>query len=118
MRAVWIALTGLLLLGAAITGATGATAATARETRDEIAQREHWQRTFSQARQELARAKQSRSDAQVAYQNMRHHRRVRGVAKKKIIDAVASTEVELTRAQEALDAATVAARRAATDGSG
>lgn len=110
MRAGWIALAGLLLLGMLL--GTPITTAIARETRDEIAQRQHWQRTFSHAREELARAKQSLNDARIAYQNMRHHRRVRGDEKQKIIDAVPSGERELARAQEALDAARVAARRA------
>ena len=82
------------------------------ETQDEIAQREHWQKTFALARTDLDQAKQRLNEAQLAYQNMRHRRRVRGDEKQQIIDELEAAEAALPRAQTAVDAATIAARRA------
>ncbi len=106
MRTLLVALTGSLVLG------TWIGAATAAETKDELTQREHQQNTLSQAREELAVAKHKLNDARVAYQNMRHHHRIRGAKKQQIIETVQRAEVELADAQEALDTATDAARRA------
>ncbi len=106
MRTLLFALTGSLVLG------TWIGAATAAETKDELAQREHRQDSLSQAREDLAVAKSKLNDARVAYQNMRHHHRIRGAKKQLIIETVHGAEAELADAQEALDAATDAARRA------
>jgi multidrug resistance efflux pump len=99
-------------VGLVVLATTSITAATAIETQDEIAQREYWQEALGRARSDLAVAKQNLNDAQVSYQNMRHRRRVRGEEKQLIIDEVESATAKLWDAQQTLEAATIAARRA------
>ena len=106
MRGLAITLAAMLALGG------GLAAANPLESNDEAAQREHWQRTFAQAREDLGAAKKRPNEARITYQNMRHRKRARGVEKQKIIDALETSEAELVRAQTAVEAAHIAARRA------
>ncbi len=102
-RAVLLAAAIVLVLGAAIAAA---------DVGDQNAERDHWQRTIASARKNVVLAEQGLQEALADYSAMRHRRGMRGVEKQQVIDAVDNAKAVLTRAQEALDAATLAARRA------
>lgn len=106
MHGLRVLLAGVLVLGTAIA------AGTEIEAKQQLAPREPWQATFSQAQEELVAAQQRLDDAQVAYRNMRHRRRARGEKKQQIIDSLHTAEAELTQAKLALETATMAARQA------
>jgi peptidoglycan hydrolase CwlO-like protein len=101
-----VAIAVLLLLG------TAAAAPIADQPLDEVSPLEQAQNTLSEARTNLIDAQQDLETAKRAYQHMRHYRGVRGAPKRRIIKALANAKDELAAAEEALDAATSAARRA------
>jgi len=96
----------------ATSAAPAASVANAAGEPNEIAQSEPAQDAVSQAQKDLAVARKSLDAAQAAYQSMRHHRRVRGTRKRLVIETLARAEAELADAENALDVATAAARRA------
>lgn len=79
---------------------------------DEKASREVWEAAFAEAREELREARARLVVAHAAYQNMRHRRRLRGEAKKAIIDEWEAAQAALPEVEQKLQELQEAARRA------